>query len=356
MSKTKVGVLGATGAVGQRFVQLLDGHPWFELAAVAASERSAGRTYGEACAWKLDTPMPAAARALVVRPTEPDLGCDVVFSALDASVAGPIEEAFAAAGCAVLSNARNHRLADDVPLIVPEVNPDHAGLIPTQRQRRGWKGFIATNPNCSTATLVLALAPLERRFGLKAVAVTTLQAISGAGYPGIPALDILGNVVPFIAGEEEKIERETKKILGRLGAGGAAVEPLPAVVSAQTTRVPVVDGHTAAVFVTLATDPGIEAVRDAFRTFHGVPQERHLPSAPGRPVVLLDAEDRPQPRLDIGLERGMASVVGRVRPCPLMGYKFIVLGHNTIRGAAGAAILNAELLRSEGLLGGPVND
>jgi aspartate-semialdehyde dehydrogenase len=356
VSKTKVGVLGATGAVGQRFVQLLDGHPWFELAAVAASERSAGRTYGEACAWKLDTPMPTAARALVVRPTEPNLGCDVVFSALDANVAGPVEEAFAAAGRAVLSNARNHRMADDVPLLVPEVNPDHAALIPVQRRRRGWKGFIATNPNCSTATLVLALAPLERRFGLKAVAVTTLQAISGAGYPGIPALDIVGNVVPFIAGEEEKIERETKKILGRLDADGGAVAPLPAVVSAQTTRVPVVDGHTAAVFVTLATDPGIEAVRDAFRSFRGVPQERHLPSAPGHPVVLLDAEDRPQPRLDLGLERGMASVVGRVRPCPLMGYKFIVLGHNTIRGAAGAAILNAELLHAEGLLSGSVND
>jgi len=347
----RVGVLGATGAVGQRFVQLLDGHPWFELAALAASERSAGRRYAEACTWKLATPMPERAAGLAVRPAEPGLECDVVFSALDAAVAGPIEEAFAAAGYAVLSNARNHRMADDVPLLVPEVNAEHAALLAVQRKKRGWKGFIATNPNCSTATLVLALAPLERRFGLKAVAVTTLQAITGAGYPGIPSLDILANVVPFIAGEEEKIERETRKILGRLGPGGGAVEPLAAVVSATTTRVPVVDGHTASVFVTLGDNPSLDAVREALRGFRGPPQERGLPSAPAHPVLVLDADDRPQPRLDIGRERGMASIVGRVRACPLMGYKFIVLGHNTIRGAAGAAILNAELLQSQGLLG-----
>jgi aspartate-semialdehyde dehydrogenase len=348
--KIGVGVLGATGAVGQRFVQLLENHPWFELVAVAASERSAGRPYAEACTWKLDTPMPAAARDLVVQPAEPGLACRVVFSALDAAVAGPVEEAFAAAGCAVLSNARNHRMEDDVPLLVPEVNPDHAGLIAVQRTRRRWPGFIVTNPNCSTATLVLALAPLARGFGLKAVAVTTLQAVSGAGYPGLPSLDILGNVVPFIAGEEEKIERETRKILGAMGDG--AVTPHRVVVSAQTTRVPVVDGHTAAVFVTLDRDPGLQALRDAFRSYCGVPQERRLPSAPQHPVLLLEEEDRPQPRLDIQRERGMAAIVGRVRPCALMGYKFIVLGHNTIRGAAGAAILNAELLKSEGLLPG----
>jgi aspartate-semialdehyde dehydrogenase len=346
--KIAVGVLGATGAVGQRFVQLLAGHPWFELVAVAASERSTGKSYEEASSWKLDVPMPAAARALVVQPAEPGLKCDVVFSALDAAIAGPVEEAFAAAGYAVLSNARNHRMADDVPLLVPEVNPDHTALIETQRKRRGWRGFIATNPNCSTATLVLALAPLERRFGLKAVAVTTLQAISGAGYPGLPSLDILGNVIPFIAGEEEKIERETKKILGKLT--GAAVAPHPVTVSAQTTRVPVVDGHTASVFVTLGTDPGLDAVREAIRTFRSVPQERGLPSAPEHPTILVDQEDRPQPRLDLNLERGMATVVGRVRRCELMGYKFILLGHNTIRGAAGAALLNAELLQSQGLL------
>jgi len=348
--KIPVGVLGATGAVGQRFVQLLAGHPWFDLVAVAASERSAGRSYGEACSWKLDVPMPPAARALVVQLAEPELTCDVVFSALDAAVAGPVEEAFAAAGYAVLSNARNHRMADDVPLLVPEVNPDHTALIETQQRRRGWRGFIATNPNCSTATLVLALAPLERRFGLKAVVVTTLQAISGAGYPGLPSLDILGNVIPFIAGEEEKIERETKKILGKLI--GEAVAPHPLTVSAQTTRVPVVDGHTAAVFVTLGSDPGLESVREAFRTYRSVPQERGLPSAPAHPTILVDQEDRPQPRLDVNLEGGMASVVGRVRRCELLGYKFIVLGHNTIRGAAGAAILNAELLHSQGLLAG----
>jgi len=346
--KIRAGVLGATGAVGQRFVQLLDGHPWFELVALAASERSAGKRYGEACAWKLDAPMPAAARELVVQPLEPRLACDLVFSALDAAIAGPAEEAFAAAGYAVLSNSRNHRMDTDVPLLVPEVNPDHAALIPAQRRNRGWRGFIATNPNCSTATLVLALAPLERRFGLKVVTVTTLQAVSGAGYPGLPSLDILGNVVPFIAGEEEKIERETKKILGTLTGGRVA--PHPVTVSAQTTRVPVVDGHTAAVFVTLGSDPGPEAVCEAFRSYRGVPQERGLPSAPAHPTVVVAEEDRPQPRLDIGVERGMASVVGRVRRCDVMGYKFIVLGHNTIRGAAGAALLNAELLHSDGLI------
>ena len=350
MNKIRVGVLGATGAVGQRFVQLLAGHPWFELVAVAASERSAGRSYAEACSWKLDVPMPAAAGTLVVQPAEPGLQCHVVFSALDAAVAGPVEEAFAAAGYGVLSNARNHRMADDVPLLVPEVNPEHTALIPVQRKKRGWKGFIATNPNCSTATLVLALAPLERRFGLKAVIVTTLQAISGAGYPGLPSLDILGNVIPFIAGEEEKIERETRKILGTLAR--ETVTPHPVAVSAQTTRVPVVDGHTASVFVTLGSDPSIEAVREAFRSFRSVPQERGLPSAPEHPTILVDQDDRPQPRLDVNLERGMASVVGRVRRCELMGYKFIVLGHNTIRGAAGAALLNAELLHSQGLLAG----
>jgi aspartate-semialdehyde dehydrogenase len=346
--KVRVGVLGATGAVGQRFVQLLDGHPWFELAALAASERSAGKCYAEACAWRLDVPMPPAARALVVQPLEPRLECDVVFSALDAAVAGPAEAAFAAAGYAVLSNSRNHRMDADVPLLVPEVNPGHTALIAVQRRNRGWRGFIATNPNCSTATLVLALAPLERRFGVKAVAVTTLQAVSGAGYPGLPSLDILGNVVPFIAGEEEKIERETKKILGTLQ--GDRVAPHPVTVSAQTTRVPVVDGHTAAVFVTLGSDPGPEALCDAFRSYRSVPQERGLPSAPEHPTVVVAEEDRPQPRLDIGVERGMASVVGRVRRCDVMGYKFVVLGHNTIRGAAGAALLNAELLHSEGLL------
>jgi aspartate-semialdehyde dehydrogenase len=346
--KVRAGVLGATGAVGQRFVQLLDAHPWFDLVALAASERSAGKSYVEACSWKLDAPMPAAARELVVQPLEPRLECDLVFSALDAAVAGPAEEAFAAAGYAVLSNSRNHRMDPDVPLLVPEVNPEHAALIPAQRKSRGWRGFIATNPNCSTATLVLALAPLERAFGLEAVTVTTLQAVSGAGYPGLPALDILGNVVPFIAGEEEKIERETKKILGTLTGG--RVVPHPVTVSAQTTRVPVVDGHTASVFVTLGSAPGPEALCEAFRDYRGVPQERGLPSAPAHPTVVVAGEDRPQPRLDIGVERGMATVVGRVRRCDVMGYKFVVLGHNTIRGAAGAALLNAELLHSDGLL------
>ena len=346
--RVKVGVLGATGAVGQRFVQLLAGHPWFDLAALAASERSAGKCYAEAASWRLDTPIPDAARDLPVLPAEPGLECRVLFSALDAAVAGPIEEAFARAGYAVLSNARNHRMAEDVPLLVPEVNADHTALIAVQKQRRGWKGFIATNPNCSTAALTLALAPLERRFGIKAVVVTTLQAVSGAGYPGTPSLDILGNVVPFIAGEEEKIERETRKILGR--RSGDAVTFHPMVVSATTTRVPVVDGHTESVFVSLEQPADLDAVREAFRSFSGPPQALRLPSAPAHPVVLRDEPDRPQPRFDVNLEHGMAALVGRVRPCELMGWKFIVLGHNTIRGAAGAAILNAELLQAQGIL------
>ncbi|HVO34267.1 MAG TPA: aspartate-semialdehyde dehydrogenase [Gemmatimonadales bacterium] len=346
--RLRVGVLGATGAVGQRFVQLLAGHPWFDLAALAASERSAGRSYAEAVSWRLDVPIPVAARDLPVLPAEPGFECDIVFSALDAAVAGPIEEAFAKAGYAVLSNSRNHRMDEDVPLLVPEVNADHTALIAVQKKRRGWKGFIATNPNCSTATLTLALAPLERRFGLRSVAVTTLQAVSGAGYPGIPSLDILGNVVPFIAGEEEKIERETRKILGR--RSGDTVTFHPMVVSAQTTRVPVVDGHTESVFVSLEKKADLEAVREAFRTFSGPPQQLGLPSAPAHPTVLLDEPDRPQPRLDINVERGMATLVGRVRPCELLGWKFIALGHNTIRGAAGAAILNAELLQAQGIL------
>jgi aspartate-semialdehyde dehydrogenase len=346
--RLRAGVLGATGAVGQRFVQLLAGHPWFDLVALAASDRSAGKPYAEAVSWRLDVPLPSTARDLPVQPAEPGLECDLVFSALDAAVAGPIEEAFAEAGYAVLSNSRNHRMDEDVPLLVPEVNADHAALIEVQKKRRGWKGFIATNPNCSTVTLTLALAPLERRFGLKSVAVTTLQAVSGAGYPGIPSLDILGNVVPFIAGEEEKIERETRKILGKLGGGAIARHPM--VVSAQTTRVPVVDGHTASVFVSLEKQAGLDELREAFRSFSGPPQQLGLPSAPAHPTVLLDEPDRPQPRLDLNVERGMATLVGRLRPCELLGWKFIALGHNTIRGAAGAAILNAELLVATSLI------
>jgi aspartate-semialdehyde dehydrogenase len=350
LPRLRAGVLGATGAVGQRFVQLLAGHPWFDLVALAASERSAGKAYAEAVPWRLDVPLPPAARDLPVQPARPGLECDLVFSALDAAVAGPIEEAFAKAGYAVLSNSRNHRMDEDVPLLVPEVNADHAALIEVQKKRRGWKGFIVTNPNCSTVTLTLALAPLERRFGLKSVVVTTLQAVSGAGYPGVPSLDILGNVVPFIAGEEEKIERETRKILGRLEGGGGAIAMHPMVVSAQTTRVPVVDGHTASVFVSLEKHAGLEELREAFRNFTGPPQQLGLPSAPAHPTVLLEAPDRPQPRLDLNVERGMATLVGRLRRCELLGWKFIALGHNTIRGAAGAAILNAELLVAESLI------
>jgi len=345
--KIEVGVLGATGMVGQNFLRFLEGHPWFEVTWVGASDRSAGKRYAEAMNWNLEGAVPESVAGLTVAECNPAGGPRLMFSAMDASVAGEIEQAFARAGHVVVSNSRNHRMEADVPLLVPEVNHDHLRLIPLQQRRRQWKGMIVTNPNCSTVTLTMALGPWKP-FGIQKVIATTLQAISGAGYPGVASMDIVGNVVPFIGGEEEKMERETQKVLGDFAAG--EVRPLQAVVSAHCNRVPVVDGHTVTISVALEARPSVEEAMAALERFTSVPQQRRLPSAPGRPVVVLRQADRPQPRKDAARDRGMACFVGRVRPCPALGLKMVALAHNTIRGAAGAAVLNAELMYSEGLL------
>ena len=345
--KFEVGVLGATGMVGQRFICQLQNHPWFELTWLAASGRSAGKPYREAANWTLDGAIPDNVADQMVHESKPNNAPKLVFSALDASVAGEIEQAFASAGRFIVSNSRNHRMLADVPLLIPEINADHLGLIPTQRKNRGWSGAIVTNPNCSTITLAMALAPLKP-FGIHKILATTMQAISGAGYPGLPSMDILGNVIPHIGGEEEKMEQETQKILGDFHVD--KIEHLPAEMSAHCNRVGVVDGHMVAVSVELEQNPGVERLVEAFASFRGIPQEKNLPSAPQRPVHVMEQPNRPQPRKDLLTERGMAVCVGRVRECPVLDYKFVVLGHNTIRGAAGAAVLNAELLLSEGLL------
>jgi aspartate-semialdehyde dehydrogenase len=345
-----VGVLGATGMVGQQFVLQLANHPWFRLVWLGASERSAGQRYGDAAPWRLPTSPPREIADARVEAAQPGNAPELVFSAMDASVAGDIEQAFARAGHVVVSNSRNHRMDTDVPLLVPEINADHIPLVARQRASRGWSGAIVTNPNCSTVVLSMALAPL-RAFGLKSVVLTTLQALSGAGYPGVASLDAIANVVPFIDGEEAKIESETQKILGALA--GDHVEPHPVVVSAQTTRVPVVNGHTESIAVALEARPSIEEVREAFLRFSGPPQRHGLPTAPLQPIVYLPESNRPQPRLDVDRDGGMTVSIGRLRPCPVLGYKFIALGHNTVRGAAGAAVLNAELLVAEGVLAVP---
>ena len=346
-SRVEVGVLGATGTVGQQFVRLLANHPWFEATWLAGSERSEGKAYADAASWKLSTPMPAAAASRIVQPPVPGKGPKLVFSALDANVAGDIEKAFAAAGHIVVSNARNYRMDPLVPLLIPEINPDHLQLVPKQADAYGWKGGIVTNSNCSTMFLAMALAPL-RQFGLTQCNVVTLQAVSGAGYPGVPSLDILGNIVPFIGGEEEKLEIEPQKILGTLA--DRRVDPHPVVISAHTTRVPVIDGHSEMVSVGFSSTVSAADVRAAFAAFRGLPQELGLPSAPSQPLVYLEAENRPQPRLDVERENGMAVFLGRLRPCPVLQHKFVALGHNTVRGAAGAALLNAELMQAQGQL------
>ena len=343
----KVAVLGATGAVGQRMIQLLAHHSWFEVSAVAASERSTGKLYSDATRWLLETPIPAAVASMKVLPCSSRLEADLALSGLDAGVAGEIEHRLAEAGIPVISNARNHRMEPDVPLLVPEINAAHAEALAVQRSRRGWKsGFLATNPNCSTMGLVLALAALSARFRVKKVSVSTMQAISGAGYPGVASLDILGNIIPHISGEEEKMEAETKNILGHLGPNG--FEPSGCTVSAQCHRVPVQDGHLLAVSTDLEGDPSVDAVRDAFGSYRSSIEDLELPSHPSPVIILRDEPDRPQPRLDAMAGGGMAITVGRVRPCPILGTKFNVLVHNTIRGAAGAAILNAEFLVAKG--------
>ncbi len=349
-NRLPVGVLAATGAVGQRFVQLLTDHPWFELREVSGSARGAGRPYGEVAAWRLPGGVPEGARGLIVRGPDEELTSPILFSALPAESAGAIEARMAAAGHVVFSNARNHRMEPDVPLIVPEVNADHAGMLERQRRERGWSGAIVTNPNCSTIHMVLALKPLQDAFGLAAVLVTTLQAASGAGYPGVPSLDLIDNVVPYIGGEEEKMASETRKILGGFTDADGFTDA-PIVISATCTRVPVRDGHTESVAVRLERDASPEEIAAVLRDFRGLPQSLGLPSAPTHPIVVLDQDDRPQPALDRDLERGMATVVGRLRRCPILTAKFVLLGHNTIRGAAGASILNAEMLLAQGQFG-----
>ena len=343
--KIEVGVLGATGAVGQEFVALLADHPWFRVSWIGASERSAGKRYRGATTWRLPARRPDHVADMVVDTVTPGRAPRLVFSGLDASVAGEVETAFAEQGHIVVSNARNHRMDPVVPLVIPEVNADHLELLTAQAESKGWSGGIVTNPNCSTVVLAMAVAPL-RRFGLRQIIVSTLQAISGAGYPGVASLDIVGNVVPVVPGEEAKLETETRKILGQLGDTGVAVHPVT--VSASTTRVPVINGHTEIVTVSLETDPGPEALIAALRGFSGRPQEMGLPSAPQPPVLYLDEEDRPQPRLDADRGRGMTVCVGRLRACPVLDYKFVAMGHNTVRGAAGGAVLNAELLKVNG--------
>jgi aspartate-semialdehyde dehydrogenase len=347
MQRMEVGILGATGMVGQHFINFLQGHPWFDLTWLGASERSAGKIYRDASTWHLSGGTPAGVADQIVKEAKPGDAPRLLFSAMDASVATEIEKAFAEAGHLVVSNSRNHRMDPDVPLLVPEVNADHLRLLTEQAKVRGWKGAIVTNPNCSTVVLTMALAPL-RQFGIERVLVTTMQAISGAGYPGVSSIDINANVVPFIGGEEEKMQQETQKILGDYA--GDRIEPLAAVVSAHCNRVPVFDGHTIAVSVDLKSRPTLHEVREAMENFTATPQHRALPSAPARPIQYMVEKDRPQPRKDVERERGMACFVGRLRECPVLGYKFIALGHNTIRGAAGAAVLNAELMRSEGIL------
>jgi aspartate-semialdehyde dehydrogenase len=342
-----VAVLGATGSVGQRFIQLLERHPWFEVAELVASERSTGKRYGEATEWRLDASMPTSASELVLMDYEDELTSPVAFSALPGEVAGEIEQRLAKAGHAVLSNSSTHRMELDVPLMIAEVNPDHVAAIETQKANRGWSGYIVTNGNCSAIHLVLTLKPLQDAFGLDAVMVTTMQAVSGAGYPGVPSLDMIGNVVPFISTEEEKMAEEARKFLG---TWDGRFQQANFAVSASCNRVPVREGHTEAVSVRLARSASVDDVREVFESFRGKPQELQLPSAPSRPIVVRSEQNRPQPSLDRDCERGMASVVGRLRECPILGIKYTLLGHNTIRGAAGASILNAELLNVEGLL------
>ncbi|MCX6632162.1 MAG: aspartate-semialdehyde dehydrogenase [Candidatus Solibacter sp.] len=347
-TRIEVGILGATGMVGQHFIKFLQGNPWFDLTWLGASDRSAGKKYKDAMTWHLAGGTPGTVAGLTVQESTPGNAPRLLFSAMDAGVATEIERAFAQAGHVVVSNSRNHRMEQDVPLLVPEINPDHLQLVPGQQRARGWKGQIVTNPNCSTIGLVMALGPLKQ-FGITKVIVTTMQAISGAGYPGVPSMDIVGNVIPFIGGEEEKMEIETQKILGDFA--GDHIAPLAAKVSAHCNRVAVVDGHTETVSVEFSSKPKEVDLRHALENFRGQPQERNLPSAPERPVIYMTEANRPQPRKDAERERGMAAFVGRLRPCHALDYKFVVLSHNTIRGAAGAAVLNAELMHSEGMLG-----
>ncbi len=348
-NKLSVGILGATGIVGQRFIQLLENHPWFEVTWLAASDRSEGRPYAEAARWRLKTAIPERVAQLKVSPATPKGAPKIIFAALDASIAKEMEPQFAAAGCAVVSNSSALRMQSDVPLVIPEVNGDHIPLIETQAWRKSSGGFAVTNPNCSAIGLVLALTPLHQRFGLEAVMAVTMQAVSGAGYPGVASLDILGNVIPYIANEEEKMEEETQKLLGKLNGNG--IIPAAFAMSAQCNRVAVEDGHTESVSIRLQKKAQPEEIIAAWNDFRAEPQRLRLPSAPEQPVMYLQGIDRPQPRLDVDCGAGMTTSVGRLRKCNVLDWKFTVLSHNTIRGAAGAALLNAELLKAKGYLG-----
>jgi len=357
-SRIPVAILGATGSVGQRFVQLLEGHPWFRLHEVVASEKSEGKTYADAASWRLDTPMPEEATALRVRPLHAELESRIMFSGLDSSVAGEAEDFYANRGGVVVTNSKNHRMDADVPLLIPEINADHIDAIEHQRARRGGKGYIVTNPNCSVVGIAMAIAPIERQHGIEALQVTTMQAISGAGYSGVASYAILDNVIPYIKDEEGKVESEPQKILGRWD--GSKFLPLEMTISAQCNRVPVVDGHfftisfrfrkSAELRSSFSIETLIEDVRKAIENFEGEPQRLGLPSAPKRAVVISEGVDRPQPRLDRELGNGMTVSVGRIRPCPVLDIRMVGLVHNTIRGAAGAALLNAELLKAKGLV------
>ncbi|HEY8806759.1 MAG TPA: aspartate-semialdehyde dehydrogenase [Candidatus Limnocylindria bacterium] len=340
-----VAVLGATGTVGQRFISLLAEHPWFKLTALTTSERGAGKRYADAVHWHLPEPMPASVADMKLEPTRPELGADLCFSALPTDAAEEHEAALAKAGHHVFSNASTHRMDADVPNLLAEVNFEHVKALVRQRELRGWTGSIVTNGNCTAIHLTLAIAPLHRDFGIEQLLVTTMQSISGAGYPGVPSLDVLDNVVPYIGGEEEKVVEETLKHLG--GWDGKAFTPARFPMSVHCNRVLVRDGHTETVSVKLKGSPGVDAVKASFRAFRGRPQELGLPSAPQHPILVREEPDRPQPLLDRDSERGMASTVGRIRPDPVLGLKFVVVGHNTIRGAAGASVLNAELLVAE---------
>src|SRR5580693_7927226 len=348
-NKIPVGILGATGIVGQRFVQMVEHHPWFEVAWLAASDRSEGRLYGEAARWKMKTALPARVAEMRVSPATPEGAPKIIFAALDASIAAEMEPRFAAAGCAVVTNSSALRMQRDVPLVIPEVNPDHIQMIECQSWRKSSGGFVVTNPNCSAIGLVMALKPLQDLFGRETVMVVTMQAVSGAGYPGVASLDILGNVIPYISKEEEKMEEETRKLLGKRNGSGIVMGSFG--MSAQCNRVAVEDGHTESVSVKLKKKAKPEEIIEAWNKFRSLPQEMNLPSAPAQPVHYMTSSDRPQPRLDVDSGNGMTTTVGRLRPCGVLDWKFTVLSHNTIRGAAGAALLNAELLKVQGYLG-----
>ncbi len=347
MPKIPVAVLGATGIVGQRFIEMLAGHPWFEIAALVGSDRSAGKPYGEAANWVLAGDPPAGINEMQVLPLSANIPGRVAFSALPAGIAREIEPDFAAAGFAVCSNASAYRTEPDIPVIIPEVNGDHLHMLENQR-RRGWKGLIVTSPNCTTTGIVMALDPLHKAFKVNRLMATSFQAVSGAGYPGVPFLGIYDNVIPYVAGEEEKMEKETRLLLGQMVNGQRREAEIA--VSAQANRVPVIHGHTVCISVGFETRPSVEQALEVFESYRGLESVRHLPSAPSKPVVVRREPDRPQPRQDRDFERGMVCTVGRVRPCPILDLRLVSVTHNAIRGAAGGSVLNAELLKAEGYL------